>query len=100
MTLPPRTADTMSEAIALSSPNGRMSKRAKAAAQKHLAIALFGEGGLPKRGLPPQPTRAESLRREAKHCRDLASRGMRPRAFLKQAHWCEAEAARLEASPE
>lgn len=41
--LPARTADTMSDAIALDSPNGRMSKRAKDAASRRLAVALFGE---------------------------------------------------------
>lgn len=51
-TLPPRTMDTMSEAIALSSPSGRMSKRAKIAAQNRLAEKLFGPGGLQ----PVEPT--------------------------------------------
>lgn len=94
--LPPRTADTMSDVIALASPSGRMSKRALVAAQKRISIALFGPGGMPRPGLRPQPTKAESLRREAANLRDLAARGMRPRAFNKQADWCEAEAARLD----
>lgn len=93
MTLPTRTADTMSFAIALSSPNGRMSKRARAAAQAELGKALFGDYQPPK--LPPQPTEKERLIREAKQCRDLAARGMRPRAFIKQAEWCEKRAGEL-----
>lgn len=92
--IPPRTADTMSEAIALSSPSGRMSKRARTAAQKRLSMALFGPGGLqPPAGLPPQPTKHECLLREAAQLRELASRGMRPRAFIRQAIECERLAA-------
>lgn len=96
MSLPPRSADTMSDAIALSSPNGRISKRAMGAAQKRLGEALFGPGGLPPRPLPPQPSKRERLLSEAKRCRNLAAGGMRPRAFIKQAEWCEAEAAKIE----
>jgi hypothetical protein len=96
MPLPPRTADTMSEAIAMSSPSGRTSKRAKAAAMKRLGEQLFGPGGLRRPGLPPQPSKRERLLQEAARCRDLAARGMRPRAFIKQAERCEAEAAALE----
>src|SRR6185437_2647944 len=44
--LPPRTADTMSDAIALSSPSGRMSERARNAATERLGKQLFGEKGL------------------------------------------------------
>jgi hypothetical protein len=91
--LPARTADTMSDAIALSSPNGRMSKRAKEAAQKRLGDALFGDYALTS--LPPQPSEIVKLEREAKQCRDLAARGMRPRAFIKQAEWCERRIALL-----
>ncbi len=40
--LPKRNADTMSEAIAFSSPSGRMSKRARTQANKRLALMLFG----------------------------------------------------------
>lgn len=42
--LPPRNADTMSEAISLDSPSGRMSKRARNAANKRHHRALFGDG--------------------------------------------------------
>ena len=92
MAFPPRTADTMSEAIAMSSPDGRMSKRARDAAQKRLGEALFGPGGLRRPGLPPQPSRRESLLRDAKQFRELAARGFKPRKMIKQAEWCEAEA--------
>lgn len=44
--LPKRTADTMSDAIAMGSPSGRTSKRAKTAAARRLEEALFGPGGL------------------------------------------------------
>lgn len=94
--LPARTADTMSDAIALSSPNGRMSKRAKIDAQKRLSRALFGDYVPPT--LPPQPSEIEKLQREAAQCRDLASRGMRPRAFIKQAEWCEQRIAAIAAA--
>lgn len=53
--LPPRTADTMSDAIALSSPNGRMSKRSRAAAERRLAEALFGPGGLTREKMTGGP---------------------------------------------
>lgn len=96
MTLPPRTADTMSMAIALSSPSGRMSKRARAAAEKRLAVALFGESGLIPRALPPQPSQKERLLQQAATLRDLVARGMRKRAFTKEADRLETEAAAIE----
>lgn len=90
--LPPRSANTMSDAIALSSPSGRMSKRARAAAERKLAQDLFGGYERPK---PPQPSRREVLLRNAAMWRDLAARGMRPRKFKKMAEEAEAEAAAL-----
>jgi hypothetical protein len=95
MTLPKRTADTMSDAIALSSPDGRMSKRARSAAEKRLRDALFGDEDL-KGGPTPQPSRRERLIAQAARLRDLASRGMSRRKFTKEADRLEAEAARLE----
>jgi hypothetical protein len=92
--LPPRTADTMSMAIGMSSPNGRMSKRAQEAARKEISLALFGEGGL-QRARPPQPSRKDCLLREAANLRDLAARGMKVRAFTKEANRLEAEAATI-----
>jgi len=92
--LPPRSYDTMSDAIALSSPNGRMSSRARKAAEKRLALALFGKGGIP-RSLPPQPSKAERLLRQARTLRDLAARGMSTAKFNREADRLEAEAAAL-----
>jgi hypothetical protein len=97
MALPPRTANTMSDAIALSSPNGRLSGRAKAAAMKKLSNDLFGPNGLQHPGLPPQPQKSESLRRSAATLLDLAERGMRPRAGRRDAAAMLAEADALEA---
>ncbi len=92
---PDRTADTMSMAIAMSSPNGRMSARSKAAATEQLRVALFGQGGL-QRPQVKQPTKAEHLRRSAANLRDLAARGMRPRANIRDAEAMEREADALE----
>ena len=92
--LPPRTSDTMADAIALSSPSGRMSKRAKAAAQERIRQALFGPEGL-QRPQAPQPSQRTRLLREAKNLRDLAARGMSVKKFTKEAARLEAEAAAL-----
>jgi len=92
--LPPRTLETMGEAIALSSPSGRMSKRARKAAERRLSTALFGEGGL----APPHASQGdpiEVLLRRAKELRDLAARGMRPRAHVKEAERLEAQAEKM-----
>jgi len=86
--------DTMVEAIALSSPSGRMSKRARKAAQERLRIALFGPNGLQRIAI--QPSKAESLRRRAQSLRELADRGMCPRSYQKQAALLEQEAKELD----
>lgn len=85
----------MGDAIALSSPSGHMSGRARKAAQERLRVALFGRDGL-HRQTCPQPSKRERLLRQAANLRDLASRGMRPRAFIRDALALEAEAAALE----
>ena len=93
MGLPNRTLDTMSEAIALSSPSGRMSKAARKRANERLRVALFGEGGLQR--TKPQQTDAEKaalLRQRAKDLRGFAANGFRPRAHIKEAERLEAEA--------
>lgn len=95
MALPPRTADTMSDAISLSSPNGRMSKRAKLAMQEALRVKLFGENGLQKPLLPPQPDKAQKLRWRIRDLRAMAARGMSKRAFTKEADALEAELAAM-----
>lgn len=92
MPTPRRTADTMSEAIAIASPNGRMSKRTHDAACKRLSAALFGPDGL-RREEVPQPTERNRLLTQAKRLREMAALGMSPRKFTK-------EAARLEAAAE
>ncbi len=68
----------MSEAIALSSPSGKMSKTARERANKRLSKSLFGEEGL-QRPQTPQPSEELVLRRQAVQLRDLADRGMSPR---------------------
>jgi len=98
MSLPARTADTMSMVIGMTSPNGRMSKAAKNRANRQLEVALFGDNGFaasvsPK--LPMQPSEKERLTREAKNLRELAARGMKVRAFTKQAEMLEARIATL-----
>jgi hypothetical protein len=93
--LPARTVDTMIEAISLSSPSGRMSNRARAAAEKRLSVALFGPEGLQRSG-PEQPTERERLLRHAAMLRDLADRGMRTRAFRREADKAEAKAKEME----
>jgi hypothetical protein len=90
--LPKRTADTMSDAIALSSPNGRMSKRAKDDAVKRLGLALFGDGSGSLKGETVQPSKREQLLAQAARLRELAARGMKTRAFTKEAERLEAEA--------
>lgn len=89
--LPDRSADTMSDAISISSPSGRVSKRAKAKAAEKLSTALFGKGGL-KRPTAIQPSEKSRLLQQAKELRDLAARGMSPRKYTKKAAELEARA--------
>lgn len=97
--LPPRTADTMSDAIALSSPSGRMSERARTAATERLAKELFGERGLPApKG--PEESETDYLRRNAKQLRELADRGTKPQAHIAEAQRLEAQADALESRKE
>lgn len=85
--------DTMVDAIAMSSPSGRMSKAQRKRNHDRLVKMLFGEEGLsalaPK--LPPQPTDKERDLRHAKFLRELAARGMKPRANIKEAERLEAK---------
>jgi hypothetical protein len=92
--LPPRTSATMSDAIAMSSPSGRMSKRARKAAEKRLSVALFGPSGyIPEK--PPQEDPVDSRLRRARDFRYMAARGMQVRTFSREAARLEAEAAAL-----
>lgn len=84
---------TMGDAIALSSPSGRMSKRARTAALKRLHDELFGPEGLQPAPVP-QPSEREALLRQAGELRELAARGMKPRAYLRRAIALEARAAK------
>jgi len=86
------------------SPSGRVSKRARDAANKRTAEALFGEGSGFAGWGAPEPTDDEKvaaeiarLRRTAAELRDLAARGMHPRSYPKQAAALEARADALEA---
>jgi len=93
--LPDRTADTMSDAIALSSPSGRMSKRQRRIAQERLSKALFGETGLARPRGRSVSEREQKLR-QAQTLRELADRGMCVRKYRKEAARLEAEAAACE----
>ena len=77
----------------LLSPSGRVSGRAKKAALERMRRELFGDG------LPfptcPQPSQKTRLLRQAKELRALAARGMRPRAFIRDAEALETKAASL-----
>ena len=81
------------------SPSGRVSKRSRAAALERTRRELFPESEFPD-GIgpqgPPQPTEVEHLRTRAAMLRDLAERGMKPRAYRKEADRLEAQAAALE----
>ncbi len=91
-----RDADTMSMAIEMSSPSGQMSKRAHKAATKRLAFALWGVEGMPKPTCK-QPTKYEVLMRQAKEFRELASHGMHPKLYIKQAELHETMAETISA---
>ena len=77
-----------SDAIALTSPNGKISKRALRAAQERIRRELFGDGL--EHPSCPQPDKREALLREARELRELAGLGMKPRTYLKEAIRLEA----------
>jgi len=91
MNFPPRTLDTMSDAIAYSSPSGRCSKRARKAASEALCMALFGKPDITIEDVkgPPiaQPTPSERAAR---------LRGLARLAGPQQGKKLLAEAAELE----
>ncbi len=79
----------------LLSPNGRVSKRARASALAREAARLFPPGywdEAPLSQAEQDAQRAASLRGTAKTLRDLAARGMHPRKYVKEADRLEAEA--------
>lgn len=80
----------------LLSPSGRVSKRAREAALKREAARLFPPGywdAVKPRPEEDDAARRERLLRTADNLRDLASRGMSTRKFLRVAALLEAEAA-------
>ena len=67
----------------LLSPSGKMSKAARKRAIQRESSRLFeGVNISPK---IEQPTEKEYLLRQASQLRELAARGMKPRAYLKRA---------------
>lgn len=100
MSLPPRTSFTTGDAIALSSPSGRMSQRARRAAEKRLHAALFGEHCTREdlTGEGPEVLPGVALRRSAANLRDLAARGMYPRKYPREAAKLEQQADALDAA--
>lgn len=88
MSYPTRTADTMSDAMAMSSPSGRMSKRATKAAEQRLSRALFGPLGL-QRPTQQQASEIERDLRQAHELRKWATLGVQPRKHLKEAERLE-----------
>lgn len=90
-----RSLDTMSDAIAISSPNGRMSKRSKEAFLKILRERLFPPGeDIFSNVRDPKPP-AQRLREQAARLRELADRGMSTKKFNREADRLEREAAAL-----
>jgi hypothetical protein len=82
----------------LLSPNGHMSKAARAAAMKRETARLFPPGFWDK----PQPTQEEQLKQKvagirlaAKTLRDLAARGMNRHRYTHEAAKLEAKADEL-----
>ena len=69
----------------LLSPSGRMSKRARKAANDRETKRLFGPNGLAYPGLPPQPPKRDAMLRVAKELRELAARGFHPKRHTKEA---------------
>ncbi len=95
---PKRTADTMSMAIAMSSPSGTMSRRAATAATKRLAAALFGtpeEQAARRTEISKRPPSVgqciQSLQNRATQLRGLADRGMAVQKYTKEAKRLERE---------
>lgn len=71
----------------LLSPNGKVSKRARKAALERARRELFGNGWEPPQAA--KPDEIEAMKQSAQDLRDLAKRGMRPRAHLKKAEEIE-----------
>lgn len=75
------------------SPNGRVSKRSREAAMERVRKELFADIEDPQIFKPPtNAEKALSLRRTAENLRQLAARGMKPKAYVKAAAKLETEA--------
>lgn len=75
----------------LLSPSGGMSRAARERAMQREAEKLFQ--GVDIRPKPPvQPTEREAMLQQAARLRDLATRGMHPRKYIKEAERLESEA--------
>ena len=83
----PRSANTMSDAIALSSPSGHMSKRSRKAAEQRLCMALFGKPEITLADVKgPKPPPMAPIEKAAHLRRMAALAGPRQaRALLKEA---------------
>jgi hypothetical protein len=96
------SADTMVDAIALSSPSGRMSKRARKAAEERLANALFGPGSgfagfnPPKTDEQKRRDRIVQLRSRLADCQRFYSFQPRSRKWPREIAAIMAELAELE----
>lgn len=79
------------------SPSGRVSKRSRKLAQARVVRQLWPNGCTREdiQGTAPQNDEKESLLRYARTLRDLASKGMHPRKYAKEAARLEALAAGL-----
>lgn len=75
----------------LLSPSGKVSKKHEKKAKEDVRKMLFGDNGL-QIPLPDQPSEAQALLNQAKELRELAKRGMKPKAYIKKAKELEARA--------
>lgn len=84
----------------LLSPNGKISRRTR---RTEMEKCFGGENSITLKDIHDaniasiQPSDIDRLERQAKQCREFAARGMRPRAGIKQAEWCEARIKELKA---
>lgn len=79
----------------LLSPSGHVSKRARKAAMKREHDRLFPPGFWDRPGETAHQ-RIDRMLASARNLRDLASRGMSPRKFIREAARIEREAAAME----
>ena len=78
------SGDSMIDAIAISSPSGKMSKRARKAADRRWADKVFTPDV--RAAMKPkvtQPTEVEILCRNIGQIEDLLTRGMSPKGYKK-----------------